>query len=723
MAPDEQACKLIATKYSAQAQLAETIKSATSVINQIIELFGKFKWGKVTLALPDSILAEFYAAASGMASGIAASLLGSVSSFAAKILEMILSEILKIVLCAPTALFSLVSIPQKVAIDKLSNERKLLMKARSDIQVLINFINKWMVSLSGSKYYNQMKEAIPYVNKALNLCQQIFKELGGVGDGSVGKPALNAYFNESKYKELQTNLDQAILLTSPKSSFINARGDIFNKVKMRKVEIMREKSLKINKDFEGRRNNIIHSYKNASDANVQKTNTEASRIDGIKPLPVPPKNSSAMVKIGASVSAATKNIQKKIDTSVNNAKSTVKDEQLKNGCAFQLRQLSARKEEALIAADIEAEVQANSEAAPTLKDFTNGLDALQADFTHDLKNVSNAIGRYCNNVASARTQYNGYKTLCNTIFNSKEMISNLLAELVKLMHNTTNKMSKVVLEAFDEAETRISVAKDLLDTTTLAYERDDGGTSPTVMVSKLSMANALLISADLGLNSVVTRSFIDLINGDEKLTAEGSLFTKFTERVGNIPGWSGINGEWLSSNHSPYTQLIFDSISLLSLVPVMSLSPSAKDRSKALAMVKRAQNTFSTLLSHNGVVTSAVTSYTPYVGNDAANLTRILSKMGFLNTFASGFSILSIVLDIGDMFAIPAMALTIPNYMNCSKAYPELFSSDSVAAQAAMEKNNLRNTSCTTESLKQNDENAQALCGIKMESSSLKVWG
>lgn len=205
MAPAEQACKLYSNVLEASSQLIKTIQDIRKSVKKLIEARSKILYGIINVA--DVASGELIASASAIASTISSNIFGNISKLASGTLQLILSQLLKILLAFPTSVFSLVAIPHEQAIIAVMRERKYLLKAQLNVKNILSIASKWSVSIVSSDFYAQMKIAIPHVESAIEYATSLIKGLE------------SGVFNESIYNDLRSEVLSAINITKPRDKF------------------------------------------------------------------------------------------------------------------------------------------------------------------------------------------------------------------------------------------------------------------------------------------------------------------------------------------------------------------------------------------------------------------------------------------------------------------------------------------------------------------------
>ena len=629
MPPSKPACQALATAYKLAAEVTDKLSDIRTIIRNIISLKSKIRFGIVDIA--DAIGAEVIGAIGAVGSRVAENTLGTISKMAAGIFERIFSLLLKILLAFPTSVFSLVAIPHESAVGATKREAVLIRKAEENLRRILRIIIKWTKGKSGSDYRNQMIEALPYIITAIRACADLIHGLQGE-PGEPGEFGGNAVFKGGVYNRIKANLATAIELSTPESVI--------------------EKRLEINKRLENEKQSI---YNKKADAIKAKYNTRKRALADTY------RENMAEAKPNSS------------ETAPNRLADAIKEHKIAIVYKEDLETLNTWKKEKLAIAELEAETLALSNKDVWIKAFTDAGE----QFIIDMKTLEDQLFDMLENIKDAYVQNKLSQLHCNTIYDMRNIISRLIEEMIAYMRDFGNASAELLSQSVDSAKSLIEVARDTYESATAPGV----DLSASEYAASLTSGNGALLAADSILDSTVTDELIDIINADDVLAAEDKEFDDFIKELGLIPDWDGETGVWAvnmpNSSISPYIQLIVDITEMLAKVPVLSVRNKDSDRDRVKSLVNGVRKDFSRLGNHNNLVKSALNLYTPYIGSEAGDLMKILSRAGLLQTFANTMSIGAMVTSLAANFS-DQFGNEVPNYDNCSTSYPDLFTDGSI---------------------------------------------
>jgi hypothetical protein len=630
MAPPKQACEVILAIELAYAKLLDTIQDILKKIQIVIDLKSKIKYGLIDVA--DAVSADIIAAIGSIAASVSKSILGAISGMASTILESILSSLLSILLSAPTAIFSFIAIPHSQARQAAHIERECLLKALENIRLILSIISKWTDGFSGGKFYEQMKNALPYISKAIQISVELLIDLNKD----------EAVLNESKYNAMLDNIQTAEDITKP-MSVIDSKFGLTRAMEQRRDEIYNKLTIEINNTYNKKRKNLTEEFQ------------------------------KQMLEIGSG-------------PDLNYA---IKTESIRNKYSFNRSVIETERKEKLQLASLQATTQASIDGSAYVK----AIKGLGAEFVYDMEILLKTIKSLASNISKAYIENKRCQHMCHAIYTIRELISNLINELIYLIRKTTIGSVKVASKSIDSAQTLLEVVNDKFTSCVDRYEDVTSKISDIEMSLTVVAGNELLLSAEAILNSTITRSLIDHINSDDVLKEANKDFEEFYKKLEDIPDWDGKKNAWavqtIGLAASPYIKLTTDSATLVIRVPTLSLSNSRTDRQELIQFMMDLQRIFNTILVHNLYVTEVLNSYTPYMSSEIGNLMRILSNAGLLETFANGLSIVATISDITKNViksGIDSFAVTSEN---CMSSYPDLYKSPDAARASALFKYNM----------------------------------
>jgi len=629
MPPSKPACQILATTYKLIGEVSEKLSDIGNTILRLVTLRSQIRFGLIDIV--DALGAEVISTVGAISSQVAESVLGSISKMAAAIMDGVFSQILKILLAFPTSVFSLVAIPHDAAKKSVRREDLYLRRANKSIKIILFIILKWTKGKSGSDFYTQMKDALPYIIRAINLCKDLIQGLNGE-PSKPGEFDVNSVFKEGVYKKLKGNLNTAINITKPES-LIERRTQINKRLESDKNKRYNVKASVINKEYARRRKLESEWYR-----------TEVSKV-----------------------------LPRSSESAPNRLSDAIKEQKVGFEYNQRLELLKTWRVEQLESANIEAEYEALKNKDTWIKAITDTGE----QFMSDMRTLEDELFNMLENIKNAYVQNRESQLHCNNIYNMRSIITALVKEMISYMRSFGNAAGETLALAVGSAQSLIEVAEDTFTTAT-----DPGfDYSASELAGSLSIGHGTLLAADAILDSAVTDKLTELINSDDILQAENDQFDEFIQELALIPDWDGRTNVWsvnmVNSSISPYIQLIADITEMLTKVPILSVRNRDSDKRRVQSLIKSVTKDFRVLSRHNSLVGNTLSSYTPYMGSEVGDLMRILSNSGLLKTFATTMSIASLVADITANFT-DQFGDEFPNFENCSAdgAYPELFTGD-----------------------------------------------
>ena len=641
MAPPRQACQLLADIMSAAADVMEAWEKIKKSLADIRKTRANIKYGIIDIA--DFTASELLNAVASIATTIAQSMAGPVTAASAALIEAILSEILMILLAFPTAIFSLVAIPHRQAIDATSAERMKLVAARQNIMTILRIISKWTQGYGGTAFYEQIVGALPHIEKAIKYSNQMIQDLANVMEYQGG--GRDAQFNEGIYKSMKAEIQQAMVILKPKSVIVE-RSNI--------LPMMQKEQKK-------KRDQLVAVINT-------KYNADKKAID-LKHA----QELSKSLKNGASLESA------------------IAKEKADNVWAFELKLLDTKRKEDIAAAEIKAAADA---------EFNSGIlekaaKGIVGEFAYDMKLVGDNLYAFLQNMRHAYENYQLSQMACNTCYSIRGLIIGIINDIVAMLRGAGNVAADAVITVLRTSQAALQVADDHLSDAKSRYEGVPQSISSTELAFEVATGYGLVSAADAMTSATITQSLANLINADSVVQAANADFDKFVARLSSIQDWDGSKDIWVPKPAEgatpPYIQVIADTTSLLSMIPAIGFSNSKENRDKIAEKVNRVNSHFKTLSRHNAEVQSVLSSYSPYVGAQAGNLIRILSSAGLLKDFAIGMNIAVLLEDIVKT-ALTYDTRDFPSYPNCLNAPfgKEMFPDDKkISGAVAMKKTNL----------------------------------
>lgn len=619
--PSREECKVILENHKARATVYETITETLASIGTIVKTFTDLKWGML-----GTLAGDLYAAVGAVASKMAQNLLGSVSSMASAFMEQFLSKFLAILLAAPTAIFSIVAIPLEQANIAADEERIALNKARGNLRNIVNMLRKWFGGAGFGDYLAQMKEALPFINSAINNANALLS----------GLQADNAFFNERIYNALKNDLDQAISITTP-TSVIEEELQINKQLEAKRHKKLASLTAEINTEYNERRRGITKKYQDRMGRLGNWGGGDESDSLG-------ERNKDRLSNNDLALATERKRIQNTYNQDQSDLDSWKKIEVSK------------------------AEIKSNEIAFGDL-DYSFKSKRLELDM--DVSRLLKELKSFVKNIATAYGRNKECQIYTNNVFNINGLIKEMISWCLAILRKADGAGLATVLPGVLGANALIKAAKKKFEAN--IKRAREGKAYAAELATGLTYGNISLLSADALLEASITRSMIDLLNSDETLAAADKEFDRFLGRLKGIQDWDGKSGIWAvsfakSTATTPYLQLIADATTLLATVPALAFSNTEESQKKLKKLTSNVNKVFTKIDSHNAQVKNVLTSYTPYQGSDIGDLKEILAMAGMLQTFALGMSLLeigklAIAMDtrFGDSDA---------DYANCKEEYP-----------------------------------------------------
>lgn len=634
--PPVQACVALATVMTTEAKVIKLYTDIKDTITKAVKLLLSILYGTINVA--DIMGAELVTAVGVAASAIADAVLTSVSGATNALLEAILSQILEILLAFPDAIYSLVAIPLEKSVEACINERRYLEKAKNDIYAVTSILRRWVTNINGYHFYQQIIDALPYIQRALQLIQQMISELDVTSQNTDNG---NAVFDQAKYDQVRNLIRQAIKITQPTPTFTQTQqftGSIVDKLNNQK----KEQVAVIENKYRNKRKSLDISFTKRINA----TNAKA-----------------------------------------NNLKEALIIEKLNLEWSMQVKKLNSDKQLEIST----AEASINFTSLVSVNDLQNLGASIYDSFTSDMNLIGNYLYDFTQNIRDAYVQNVSCQTLCATVYNSRDLISQLIKYMIALLRVTGNASAQLATASLEASEASIATAKTMFEKKVADYSENYSGLNKKVQSSSSSMAttvsvgNVLLQTADATLTGLITDSLIQLINADDILAADNVNFNAFILRLKKIPDWDQKTDSWIldiagAVAINPYIQLIADVTSAVTLLPVLAISKQPEDQQQISAIMSNVNHSFNKISSHNAAVLEVITSYVPYQSSACGILKRLLSRLGLLDNFATTLSISAVINSLITATGFNK-GLIEPNEQNCRDYYPDLFNDlDTISA-------------------------------------------
>ena len=669
MAPPKAACQALATAQALWIELLDKYDAIRDALKKLLQLKLKLRFGG--LDITDHVGAAILNTIAAVAATVADNIIGDVAQAGAALFEAIFASILKIILAFPTAIFSLVAIPQRRAILYAQKERDQLSRAQTDIETVMYLAEKWALVQGSDQYFNQMDSALPYINKAIELAYSMILELNGppkrAGD------TFTPYFDENKYSQLQSNLHMAIQLSQPVSAIAD-KLNLQQLIENDRQKIYNHEIGGINLEYQNRRLVISNAYQ--------------KQADNIPLLP---------------------------STTGSKLKAALKIEQARINYDLQLQKLDLWRTSRVTALQIKADTQ----SALNGSIYVKAIAGITGEFIYDMNTLINCLGDFYGSIKLAYMDYSNCRLSCNAAYNSKALIKSLLNEILTAIRQTSIAASDVIIKSIEASESLMEMARDKFQDAVNRYISSDKSISDCELVTSLTMGNQLLNVADSGLDATITKSVIDMINSPNILEDAGGEFDAFITDLSAIRDWDGALNIWavdmLNGAPSPYIELIAEATSMLTKIPMLVTSRNAKN-SKALNIsITKVENLFKKAQTHNSFVLTVLYSYNPYVGSELGNLTALLAKVNLLDDFATKMSIASVAAKIISDVYNNGIDDIIPTYSTCNASYPELFVNPDLSKPAFLTTANNPSPCIDSQWQEKMEENMLAMMGFKTQ--------
>ena len=662
MAPPRIACETLATVEATWDSINKAYKQIKSILKKIAVFKFKLKFGGADIA--DFLSSNLIDALGTISAAVSSSILGAISNASALILEAIFASILKIILAFPTAIFSLVAIPQKRALYYVTQERLYLTRANSNLRDILNIIIKWTKSVQGPSTFDQMNKALPFINKAIQLCEALVRELDGP-PARPGEPP-QSYFDEQKFNALHSNLQSAINLTKPSFGF-DQQLNLTRNIQIDADRIYNQNIVSVNAEYKRRKAEITQNY--------------TSKISSSQ------QSHSALNAISQSI----------------------KQDEIKN--TYEVQMASLESWYTVHKAGVRSEAQIK--AATNGSNYVKAIGGVAAEFSYDINRMSHSLSDFLKNMKNGYVANIQSQTMSNAVYNSKALISALISECLFLIRQSSHATAELAILGIESAQSLIEITRDKFTDATDRFKSPDKSISDAELSIADNIGYQLLISADAAIDSTITKSLIDTINSASLLQDSSGRYDAYIQTIAAIPDWDGTRGVWAvrisDASPAPYISIVAKATTMISKIPALVTSRSEKDKASIASLVKNIDLLYQNALRHNAEVERALSSYTPYMGSELGNLMKLLSNAGVLDDFATAMSIANISSQLIANIFNGGFNNVIPNDKNCKEAYPDLtFSSDA----AVMNRSNTPSAFAGTDKQSALEDNAADLLGV-----------
>ncbi len=636
MPPLRPACDVVAAAYKAYASVLQTLEDIKDLVTDVITLRDGIRFGFGVL---DAVSAELVSAIGAAANQIAETIAGSISKVASNYLEQFMNLILKVVLAAPSSVFSLVNIPHEQAIKAGEKEGLYLEKAHNNIHNILRIILKWVGLRSGKDYYDQMQEALPHISNAIISAGNVIADLEG--DSAVGNDERDSTFNEVEYNKMRGYLNLAVEATRSKSKLYE-EFQVAKRKEIENSEKFRIESEKINEEFNASKKALSTWYRESYE-----------KLRG---------NSNSLTE---------------------RASFNVKEQALKTDYGRRLNRITSRRDLKLTNAKtkIEAETLVNSSL------WVKAASGVAGQFDYDIGILGNELQALLENIKKASIKNKECQLYCNNIYNIKDIVRTLIRTIISYLRKGSNAAGSALASVIEGSQTLMEIVEtDFLDASD-RYEKPDKDISASELSITLTAGHTLLIGADSTLEAAVSDSLKNLINSDDLLVSENVELSTFIGKLYQIPDWDGKIGVWSTdiqnASLSPYIQMIADATTTLVKVPALSMTNRDKDRDRVKKIIRDIDSNFNKVKKHNRLVLNTLYEYTPFASSEAGDLKKLLDRAGLLQSFALVMSITTVVTELMVNYDT-AFGDEWPTFSSCKDAYPDSFSDPDIAAAAAI---------------------------------------
>jgi ElaB/YqjD/DUF883 family membrane-anchored ribosome-binding protein len=665
--PPREACQARATADKAKISTTEKIVKVRKALFDANNKLVDFRWGASAKNFLKAVSSDVLSTVDSTAEAVSQNVLGAVSQASSFLFAQLFAALIRVVLSAPTALFSFVAIPYGQAVKTTDRERVYLYKAKRNLTNLQSIASRWHKNTNGPDYYKQISDANKYVKAAMVYAKSLLSKL------ELDSENDNGYFDEGDYSGLKSNLEHAIKLTVVKP-YSNSGFNISQVVENNKQSIYNRNIKIINTEYAAKKKNISKTY--------------TSRLQD-----------------ASNTTSSKRTMLEKTGSSYN-------EDGLKTDYQYQITALNSWYElkKTQTASDAQYKAYLNG------SNYVKAYDGESAQFVFDMNYMMKELSDFVENVRKATEYYNTSRSYCNRVYNTRTMVKNLIDEVLYLMRQTSALSKDSAIAIIEKANALIEMANSrLTKAIALTY-------TPTQSCLTITQCHQLLVTSDKTLNASITSELIRMINSPEDMNAEMIAFNDFIKRLEDIKDFDGNPKNWVEMKMAvipPFIDLIATATSMSYLVPLNLTSNKKKDRDNINKLFSKSQNILSTMIAHNNTVRQTLNSYKPYNGSDIGDFTSLLSKLGCLGTFAKFGSILMVAAEITIKSIGPVLSRfnpSTPTTSNCKKAYPELYPKEFaklMSKNSAVQSMMLPSAFANSERQKSMERNALDIVGIK----------
>jgi hypothetical protein len=576
-------CRLEWTARKRKAEAEAKYKDAQKKAREFKEKLKALKSGG--LGLLNDLAADAVAALGFVATQLAAAVLGVAAGALNKILEMIFSQILKIIMAGPESIFALIKFPQDKAILHTKKESTYLLESQTNLRIILRIINKYLNGFDSDIYYKSMKKALPYISQAIDLIEEMVTQL------NVGDTGASPKFDTAKFDAIMASIDAAIEATIPKSVLLQKTG----------IDKGLEQSRIENRDKYDREDQAWYNVeKNKID------NTYRSMMDSLRKNGVPGAKG-----IGSAILTELQEADLNRRLSGIEAEYQTKLEILKGQFDYRMEQNKAQ-------AEIDSFSFANNKKMAKIS--ANQIEKTKQEFMDDMNDLSINLRKMLLNVKDAFLEYKMSQFFTGVTYTSIERIQSIIKWMISQIYKVSKTSANGTLPLME-------FSKEMLQNVELNFIEDttkytNGEVGAAKLALDLSAGNIKLRTAQATLFGFVTPSLIAMINFDSLLKKEKDRFESFRNgpkvSLYNIKDFRGEVGIWGTNNPeglselTMYISLIQQIGSTIVNAPIQMLSKRKEDKVALSRTIRTMDAKFEEIIDHNRQVLSTLSSYRPY---------------------------------------------------------------------------------------------------------------
>ena len=635
MAPPKQICSVYSEIYATYATILKTIADIKAAMSKVIKTKNEIKYGKVSVAnsiagaIVDTAQAEIVSAAYSVAATVASQLLAKASAMVSAAIEAFLGPLFTILMSGPSTLFALVGLPLKEAIKQCELEKKYLYNAKANLDLIISIISKWTIQLSGAKYANKMRQALPYIESAIEKCANLIKALDV---SSYNSTITSSYFDQSVYSAMKSDLQSAIEITKSDPIIVNTK----------KLEARIEAAARV--EYTVKIAEINAQYK------IDKMNITQKFLSQKRTVESQSEYVFDMYKLEA---------KRKTDIEVAKTKATARAAKNKDLYVGILNDISDQ--------------------------FQYDMQLLKQALLDFLSNLGKAYVHYRICQSMTYTTYN-IRAVINLIISQVIKILNGVGngagEAVEGVLRLTKALLESVQELYSDSLRRFSSAEESISSTGLAANLARGNASLIMADTATSATITQTIINAINANELM-----------EEEQNRFNVLVKRIEAIRDWDGKPNVWGSNPADASSPpYGRLIASTTGTIATMITVGLIPNERAVTAIRNRLVETSRLFKSLIRHNSEVSSALNSYAPPTSIYVEKVKDELEKAGPLWLILSAFS-MTLALGMIAGNALDSLAGfsdpdDIPSVKNCQKFYSDLF--DTSQAEAKIALNSLR---------------------------------